>query len=449
MGAAARAAESTLTAPPPPGWSALTEPLDSILAKLSSAQLIDRLLDETNGEPNQASPVSLTGFLPLHAPENPFSGEPLPRKSPVMTEVVRRGVEVIPFLLEHLSDARPTHVILDPKKLHLNGNSGAYTADYDFRSHENWPQFAGVNLKSNQSGTKGDWPYTVKVGDLCFVALGQIVNRRLYVSGPDFGNGMMFSGAFSLSINSPVETPALAAAARADWSGITPAQLAEALKHDALTLADPNAKRIDGVWHPPLDPLGSLTRLLVYFPRMGSEVMETLLRRPLVHWALPATALPRDQPQTTSADLTGVIARLEAFQWDGLDASVFALYRRAVDEENKVIAARPPSGRLASTGYDLPLACAKRLLHKGHDDEFRIFFAAAVELARAEYSAVLEKMKDDIVKEPSPFGSTPNPALAEADRHRREFQIQSMSAMLLAPIAVRAEFLKTLGSTPR
>ena len=88
---------------------------------------------------------------------------------------------------------------------------------------------------SKDAAPIGQWPYTVRVGDLCYVALGQIVNRRYYIVGPDFGNGIAYDGVFLLEINSPVERPALAAAARADWGHLTAAEFAAQLRNEAET----------------------------------------------------------------------------------------------------------------------------------------------------------------------------------------------------------------------
>ena len=434
----------------PSGWHVLTAPLDPSLSRLSAERLIECLLAETDGGPGTQKPTQLDGFLPLDVPANPFSKDPIPHKSPVMTEIVRRGVGIIPALLDHLSDARATKVILDPKALHLNGASGQYTDAYDYRFHENGPKPPGVNSRSKLGAVEGRWPYTVKVGDLCFVALGQIVNRRLYLAGPDFGNGMWYSGIFVLDVNSPIETPALAVAARADWGGITPEQLTDGLRNDALGLSDPKPGTVDGVWHPGINRDGGIVRLLFYFPDVGSDVVKELLSPPLLHGAVPSSRVGLGQPQIADPDPSRLLAELAPFQWDGLDAKVYALYQSAVAEEKAVVATRPPGERLSSVAYDLPLACAKRLIHRGHDDEFRAFFTASVDRANSEYSAVFEQRKKAIVKQPSTFqgvapGSPLAASLADADRWQKKFLIQSFSDTLREPILARTEFLQALG----
>ena len=426
----------------PAGWQVRVVPIDRSLAQLSDQQLIDRLSEETGGDFQPATQVD--EFLPLDVAARASSTGRPEGKSPVMTEIVRRGAQIIPALLDHLSDSRPTHLNLDPQKLHLNGHSGPYTDTYDFRFHDNGPQPSGVNSDIKRAA-QGNWPYNVKVGDLCFVALGQIVNRRLYVAGPDFGNGMMYSGIFGLEINSPVESPSLAAAARADWGQITAGSFAEALEHDALWV-DPNArpKHVPPAgWQSTIDRDGALIRLLFYYPDMGCRVAETLLRRPLTHWALEATKVPSTEPRATDRDQEHLVMSLDPFRWQSLDNDIWHLYQTAADEEDKVVAARPPGGRLP--GDDLPLVCAERLIHKGHDDEFVAFFSRQLTRMNREYPVVMAEVTDSVMKAPSVHNTPPNSPLADADQRMQQSRITMMRELLLNAIKVRIAFLRELG----
>jgi hypothetical protein len=56
--------------------------------------------------------------------------------------------------------------------------------------------------------------YVIKVGDVCFTLVGQIINRRL--------SAARYQPTGILIVNSPIETPELAAALREDWTGLTP-----------------------------------------------------------------------------------------------------------------------------------------------------------------------------------------------------------------------------------
>lgn len=58
-----------------------------------------------------------------------------------------------------------------------------------------------------------DGDYTIKVGDVCYVLIGQIVNRNLAV--------LRYQPTLGLVVNSPIESPVLAQFVKTDWSGLT------------------------------------------------------------------------------------------------------------------------------------------------------------------------------------------------------------------------------------
>lgn len=78
--------------------------------------------------------------------------------------------------------------------------------------------------------------------------------------------------------------------------------------------------------------------------------------------------------------------QLSSFRWPGLDAAVYRLYQRAV-------AAKPQDLGERLGRDDLALACAERLLGKGHDGEFRTFFAARVRQARSDLGVAKKNEK--------------------------------------------------------
>ncbi len=102
--------------------------------------------------------------------------------------------------------------------------------------------------------------YTLKVGDLCFVAIGQIVGRNLVA--------LRYRPTACLVINSPVETPILARRVREDWGGLTAEAHRESLTRNALA---------PGRGHEL-----AVTRLMWYFPDRGLEIARKLLNRPLL-----------------------------------------------------------------------------------------------------------------------------------------------------------------------
>ena len=86
-------------------------PRESAVAALSTDALIDNLQEEAPGEPQRRWPAMVTAFQPLDAPPRFEQNLPSDPRSPVMAELIRRGVDAIPLLLAHLTDARPTRLV--------------------------------------------------------------------------------------------------------------------------------------------------------------------------------------------------------------------------------------------------------------------------------------------------------------------------------------------------
>jgi hypothetical protein len=148
----------------------------------------------------------------------------------------------MPFLLEALDDTRPTKLQIKPRGLL---NSG-------------FPDDGG--------------PYTVKVGDICYVALGQIVGRPY--------QAVMYIPTGIIGINSPTQDPELAKEIRAEWSSNDHVQhLYKALLADYQTKPVFNGETLDG-WHEGSDlQIGAAMRLLYYFPRQSGPMIADRLDR--------------------------------------------------------------------------------------------------------------------------------------------------------------------------
>ena len=249
------------------GWSCEARPFDHSLEGLTNEQLIDRLqayrmscLNLPPRPPTSASIPFPDDIIPLAAPDGQIS-----ILAPELRELARRGLSALPALLEHVTDSRPigmTLAIASPRGSKMTP-SVTLTDDYDSRALPAQGTL-GVNTRARTSFSGGDG-YAIKVGDLCYVAIGQIVNRRLFVfSEVDCGfdehgkykvGGVMNARPFGFAfIDSPVETPALAAAVRSDWSGLDRAAHAASLRADFA---------VDR------DGPGALARLLYYYPAEG------------------------------------------------------------------------------------------------------------------------------------------------------------------------------------
>ena len=159
------------------------KPLDvDNLANFNVEELIDGLQDEASQGLGTHSTAWADGFLA--SDEEPrFRGGVLgsakPDVSPVMRELVRRGVTALPHLMDHLADSRPTRLVIE---LPFGGFGGMWhSAEYEPRYADEVKRPPGINKGRDQDERTVDREYRVRVGDLCYVAIGQIVNRRMNV----------------------------------------------------------------------------------------------------------------------------------------------------------------------------------------------------------------------------------------------------------------------------
>lgn len=233
--------------------------------KVSPAQpeievLIDKLQEESNESIGLHSLAWAEGFMALDE-EPQFRGGVIGTAKPVtsitMRALVQQGVRAIPLLLRHLSDDRPTKLTLSKgtfPEIRWFGD------EYDSRYKDITKQPASVNSKEDYRTRRKVAEYTFRVGDLCFVALGQIVNRNL--------SGTRYQPSCCLVINSPVATPTLALAAKQDWASLSTEEHKNLLKQDCLSKY-------------PYATSAAIQRLLFYYPQEGEAMVLKLLRRPL------------------------------------------------------------------------------------------------------------------------------------------------------------------------
>jgi len=305
------------------------------ISRLSTEELIDRLQDEAPGDPGRRFPAFFWGFVPLDTPLPYERNLPRDARSPVMIELVTRGVTALPDLLRHLDDARPTKLELKHIEAVFDGGM-ALTDRYEYRFAAKKLQPPGVNLIGYENA---HWipiggGYRFKVGDLCFIAVGLIVNRHLFPQN-SVGNYVRSTG-----ISSPVEIPALAQATRADWGRLTPAEHENSLRLDALSNTDP------------LRPIGALQRLVFYYPSAGKPLVKSLLERQLVEKAVASHNW--DRQQVDYRRMESLVQQLAPFHWAALNAELSELLDRAADEHPLKL-----EGRLMRD--ELVLACGQHI----------------------------------------------------------------------------------------
>jgi hypothetical protein len=223
-----------------------------------AAMSVDRLIDQLTEIDAQTAGLHSTAFSSAFIADNTpprFAGGVLgsrpPKMFPQMQELVRRGVSALPSLIQHLDDRRPT-------KLTVGGEiiMWAYFSDeYDPKDRSTRIEHEGVERDTNPK-------YTVRVGDVCYVLVGQIVNRDLLPVHYQPTGGMV--------INSPIEQPSLIRQTERDWNNV------DSKAHMESLVA--GAQSGDDVWS--YGP--ALQRLRFYFPdeyrRQGTVSLTTKIK---------------------------------------------------------------------------------------------------------------------------------------------------------------------------
>jgi hypothetical protein len=135
-------------------------------------------------------------------------GVVLPDAPPQMRELVRRGPLALPELIKHLSDERLTkHAVAGPPP----GSPGVFVYEgfghhYSRRVRDPQPPMRDAK-RLEPPGTEITFTtYALRVGEVCYALIGQIVNRSLQAVGP------MPTGI--LMVNSPIEAPVLNSAGK-------------------------------------------------------------------------------------------------------------------------------------------------------------------------------------------------------------------------------------------
>lgn len=205
------------------------------------------------------------------------------KPSQALHDLVAMGPRALPFLLDALDDSTPTRLTI-----RHNGMFGVM----EF-SHEIWANPANsAEQKALNSVPKSQWgatqspddlvrlptrpdaplwtprvAYTVRVGDVCFVAIGQITGRGY--------DAVRYQPTMCIYINSPVHDPSLAAQVRAVWARDNLSQhLLDSLLLD-YTVGEQDAD--------PVFRSDAAMRLSYYFPRQFASMNAARLRRLGVH----------------------------------------------------------------------------------------------------------------------------------------------------------------------
>ena len=256
-----------------------------------SQQHIEDLIDQFTTLSQEGSEFNIVlyegEFTPIHTVStfvNGMAGEQSPPAPNCVKELAAIGFEALPDLINHLSDARPTGLTL--KQPDFGGMW--YAAEFDARAYDRAPVPQGTYpAYTDLMSTSDISEHALTVGDICFIVIGQIVNRRYIV---DRGQWTACN-----VINSPTTTPALAQAASEEWKGITLAQYQQSLIADA---GSPSTGSEAGE---------ALKRLCYYYPTLGEKTAVSILDRPLCESSIADNFITDDLIELPSFERSDIL----------------------------------------------------------------------------------------------------------------------------------------------
>lgn len=238
--------------------------VNSDYSRESATELIDDLTQVDSQALGINSAAIYDGFI---ADDTPGSfqmgvlGVAPPEVPPQMRELVRRGAAALPELIKHLDDKRPTKLEVGNKPSGQQVGVDAFMFMYFSNEYDpRVPQSKrGPSMEKAFNGR-----YTVKVADICYVLIGQIVNRLLFA--------VRYQPSAGLVVNSPIEAPVLAEKVRNDWGNTDSQTLQQSLLQDIQATNYP--KQISQRFVYP-----ALERLRFYFPNAYNALQGNDLKK--------------------------------------------------------------------------------------------------------------------------------------------------------------------------
>jgi hypothetical protein len=192
------------------------------------------------------------------------------RTSEDFAELVKLGPKALPFLLKALSNQTPTKLVMT----HGFGMGGMWFAN-ELRGNPG--NQAEQKVLATVPTPGRDFPkddlssYTVKIGDVCLVIVGQIVGRPY--------QAVRYQPSLCTIINSPTHDTNLAQQVSAIWSSQDPAQhLLDSLLLDYASRGVFNGKSLDGWDVGSSLQIGAAMRLLYYYPQQTTNLIAARLR---------------------------------------------------------------------------------------------------------------------------------------------------------------------------
>ena len=224
------------------------------------SKLIDDLVKVSEPSVGYSAMFSGSTFLPYadsEQLETLIIGGTYRSESDVMRRIVATGSDAVPTLLKHLSDDRK--IALEP----LSGMMWmGFPDEYDFNARTRATRPRDVNRDWFGSGEKHPDSHAITVGDLCFVAIGQIVNRNY--------SATRYQPTGGLIINSPTYSTRLRAVINEEWADFTREKHRRLLIED-FEKPDDDVRRIGAYW-----------RLSFYYPDAVEPLVLKALEQPVL-----------------------------------------------------------------------------------------------------------------------------------------------------------------------
>ncbi len=234
--------------------------------------LIAKLADIDSPDFGMSAELTGEAFAPVPNQER-WHGGVLPANRGKTSEAFRSLVELgpmaLPFLLDALHDKTPT-------KLRVNPSFGGTCFGNELTANPlNSLESRIVSMPAAPEGDETDGfltrPYTVAVGDVCLVAIGQIVGRPY--------RAVRYVPSLIIVINSPVESKQLRDQVRALWSSDDPAKkLVDSLLLDYATEGLFNDRSFPGENEATDFQCQAALRMLYYFPKETALLIAPRLR---------------------------------------------------------------------------------------------------------------------------------------------------------------------------
>jgi len=192
------------------------------------------------------------------------------RPSDAFRTLVEMGPSALPYLLEALEDRTPTKLIVP------DATSPVTSMYLDTYLLGNPLNRAEARALARPAATEDDddgvyESYKVKVGDVCFVAVGQIVGRP-YLA-------VRYQPTAIVVVTSPVESARVRDRVRTAWAGPDPTRrLFDSLLFDYATEGLFNGDSLDGWDEGSEFQIEAAIRLLYYFPGEAAPLIAARLR---------------------------------------------------------------------------------------------------------------------------------------------------------------------------